>query len=259
MPPADVEPTPPAEQGEVGSLWRGAPEVSSRKRTATRELTYRALSPLISGTVRLLWKSYRCETIGEEPWLARLAAGPVIPCFWHARTVACAGFIETLTRKGLEPCALVSPSVDGDLTAKVIERWGYRVLRGSATRTGPKAIRDLYRVIVKERRSPIVIPDGPQGPAREAKLGALMLSQVAQVPIMPISFAANRSFIVATWDRWVVPHLFARVAFAVGEPIQVERDASAEDLEEARGRLEAVLSTLEEDAARHLQTTVRGT
>lgn len=242
----------PGEREPVGSLWRGAPEVSKRKRTATREWTYRALAPVISGFLRALWGSYRCETIGEEPWLGPLREGPVIPCFWHGRTVACAGFVRGLTERGLEPCALVSPSLDGDLTSKVIERWGFRVLRGSATRTGPKAIRDLYRVIVKERRSPIVIPDGPQGPAHEAKLGALMLSQVAQVPILPISFATNRSFVVKTWDRWIVPYPFARVAFAMGEPIRVERDATSEDLEQARLRLEEALNTLEARAAEHL-------
>lgn len=232
-------------QEEVGSLWRGAPEVSKRKRTATREWTYRALAPLLSGVLRSLWSSWRSRTFGLEPWRELLNDGPVIPCFWHARTIACAGFVEQLRREGLEPCALVSPSIDGDLTEKVIRRWGYHVVRGSATRTGTKSIRHLYRVIVKDRRSPIVIPDGPQGPAHEAKLGALMLSQVAQVPIMPISFAAGRSFHVRTWDRWEVPHLFSRVAFVIGDPIRVEREASPADLEREREHLEGALGELE--------------
>ena len=100
------------------------------------------------------------DMIREE--LARRGT-PVIPCFWHQQLFVDCLLLQRLHRAGLHVGWLISPSADGELAARVAERWGIRVVRGSATRSGTQALRGLYRALVREQVSPVVVPDGPTG------------------------------------------------------------------------------------------------
>jgi len=213
-----------------------------------RRLAYGILAPLIAGVLRLLWASVRIErVVGAEHLDA--VGGACIPCFWHRRTVLCLRFLLLQRGRGIRIAWLISPSVDGELATMVARRWGIHVVRGSATRTGVKAMRDLYRAVRREGVSPIITPDGPKGPVGVCKPGAPMLAQLAGVPMLPLSWSARWSFRLPTWDRVVVPLPFTRVTVAVGAPIAVSRDLPADGLERERARLEAALHGLE-DAAR---------
>ena len=165
------------------------------------------------------------RVIGEEHVDAALAlAASPIPCFWHRALLPCLGYVRALSARGITPCLLISPSVDGELATRIAERMGARVVRGSATRTGVRAIRDLHKALVKERASPVLPADGPQGPPREFKAGAVMLSQLAGAPILPLACAVRGAVALPTWDRLLLPLPFARVTIAVGEPHVVDRD-----------------------------------
>jgi lysophospholipid acyltransferase (LPLAT)-like uncharacterized protein len=209
-----------------------------------RRLAYGILAPLIAGTLRLLWASIRIErVVGAEHLDA--VGGACIPCFWHHRTVLCLRFLLLQRARGIRIAWLISPSVDGELATMVAQRWGIHVVRGSATRTGVKAMRDLYRAVRRERVSPIITPDGPSGPPGECKPGAVMLAQLAEVPMLPISWHARRTVRLPTWDRVAVPLPFTRATLVVGEPIAVARDLPADALDGERQRLQAVLRALE--------------
>lgn len=232
----------------VGSLFAGKPVVSKRRMGVGRRLAYGILAPLAAGALRLLWATVRIErVIGAEHLEA--VDGACIPCFWHARTVLCLRFLLLQRSRGIRIAWLISPSVDGELATMVAQRWGIHVVRGSATRTGVKAMRDLYRAVRKEGVSPIITPDGPKGPVGVCKPGAPMLAQLAGVPMLPISWDTRWSVRLPTWDRVVVPLPFTRATIAVGAPIAVSRELPADGLERERERLEAALRGLE-DAAR---------
>src|SRR5690606_16267885 len=97
-----------------------------------------------------------------------------------------------------------------------------RVIRGSSTRTGARALRDYYQLLVNEGVSPVITPDGPTGPRHRFKPGGLLLAQLSGRPLLPMAFAATRAWQFG-WDRFVLPWPFSRVAIAVGAPVQVER------------------------------------
>ncbi len=240
-----------ADGGEPGSgLFAGKRVTSKRRLGPVRRATYRALAPLLALVVRLAWRTARVRAIvGEEHLAAALAGGgPVLPCFWHQRLVSCLGFVHALRERGLRPCLLISPSVDGELAALVAARFGAAVVRGSATRTGVRALRDLHRAMRRDGVSPVLPADGPQGPARVFKPGAVILSQLAGAPILPLACAVGAGVRLPTWDRLLVPLPFARVAFAVGAPILIERDLPSERIDAESARVGALLDELERSA-----------
>src|SRR5947207_14980646 len=96
--------------------------------------------------------------------------------------------------RGLTVGWLISPSVDGELGAMMVRRFGGAVIRGSSTHTGARALRDYYQAIVRDDISPVITPDGPRGPPFEIKLGPLLLSQMSGRPIPPMGYAGSRAW-----------------------------------------------------------------
>jgi lysophospholipid acyltransferase (LPLAT)-like uncharacterized protein len=216
-----------------------------------RRLAYGAAAPALDVLMRLLWASCRIHVLhagGRVP----SADQPIIPCFWHQHLVLCASHLRALDRQGFRLGWLISPSRDGELAARVARRWPIRVIRGSTTRTGLKAMRDLYRATTTERISPVMLPDGPHGPARCFKPGAIMLAQLTSAPLLPMAAAAERAWHLGSWDKMTIPRPFTRVVVALGEPRRVRRDLPPHRLEDERRAIEEVLESLERAAHERL-------
>jgi len=70
--------------------------------------------------------------------------------------------------------------------------------------------------------SPVVSPDGPVGPYRRAKPGALIVARQSGLPLQPWAVAARPSFrLRGRWDRHIVPLPFSRLRVFETEPIRV--------------------------------------
>ncbi len=119
--------------------------------------------------------------------------------------------------------------------------------RGSSTHTGARALRDFYQALVHEGISPVIAPDGPRGPPWKFKPGALLLAQLSQRPIVPLSYVASRAWKIS-WDRFVIPKIGARVVIAVGEPVYVAKGLDAAALERLQADMEQRLKLLFESA-----------
>jgi hypothetical protein len=203
---------------------------SGRRMTPARRLLYAIAVPLAIGLIRGWWRLCRVVRIeGREHLEEALARAPsVVPCYWHQHQLYCGKFL--IEQGGLTPGWLISPSVDGELGAMMVRRFGGAVIRGSSTHTGARALRDYYQALVRENISPVITPDGPRGPRFKFKPGALLLAQMSGRPILPMSYAASRAWLIK-WDRFVIPMPFARIAIAVGPPFYVPRVTDAALLE----------------------------
>ena len=146
---------------------------------------------------------------------------------------------------------LVSESRDGEIIARIIANMGFGLVRGSSTRGAERAALEMVRR-GREGFDLGITPDGPKGPRGSVAPGALMVASRAQVPIIPIGVAANRAMRASSWDRFLVPHPFARVAVVYGAPIRVARDGA--DREDAAKELEHSIARVEQRA----QEIVRG-
>jgi hypothetical protein len=162
--------------------------------TRARRLLYAITVPLATGLIRTWWRLCRVVRIeGLEHLEAALARAPsLVPCYWHQHQLYCGKLLIEQRARGLTPGWLISPSVDGELGAMMVRRFGGAVIRGSSTHTGARALRDYYQALVRDNVSPVLTPDGPRGPRFKFKPGALLLAQMSGRPILPMSYAAAR-------------------------------------------------------------------
>ena len=218
---------------EINRTWGG------RRLTAGRRFLYRLMVPLGKLILEILWRSGRLQFIGEGPLIATLAkGGTVIPVCWHQHLLFCGRYIVAGRLPGLAPAFLVSPSVDGEAPSMLAISYNAQVVRGSSTHTGTRAIRHLCKALARDRLSPLITPDGPRGPRFEFKPGALLVAQLTGAPIVPLAYAAKPANVFRTWDKFILPTPFARIVIAVGEPMQVPRDADEAQREALRAEIE---------------------
>src|SRR5262249_31867952 len=131
----------------------------------------------------------------------------------------------------------------GELGAMMVRRFGGAVIRGSSTHAGARALRDYYQALVRDNISPVITPDGPRGPRFKFKPGALLLAQMSGRPILPMSYAASRAWLIK-WDRFVIPMPCARIAIAIGPPRYVPRVTDGPTLERLQVQMEEELGRL---------------
>jgi len=218
---------------------------SGRRMTLARRLLYAAALPLGVAIIKLWWRMCRIERVeGAEHLDEALTRFPsLVPCYWHQHQLYCGKYLVEQRARGLTVGWLVSPSVDGEIGAMLVRRFGGRVIRGSSTHTGAKALRDYYHALVKENVSPIITPDGPRGPRFKFKPGAILLAQMSGRPILPMAYAASRAWMIK-WDKFVIPVPFSRIALAIGPPRYVPRVTDAATLERLQGEMEQELRRL---------------
>jgi lysophospholipid acyltransferase (LPLAT)-like uncharacterized protein len=197
--------------------------------------------------INALGHTLRWRVAGMQHLDAIRAAGrqPVM-AFWHGRILPATFYFR---RRGI--VVITSENFDGEWIARIIERFGYGTARGSTTRGGLKAMKQLVREMADGKPAGFTI-DGPRGPARVAQPGAVWLARETGNPVLPFHLEASRHWSLGSWDRTQIPQPFSTVALAIGEPLPVAADATSEQVEQARVELEARLKALEEEARRLL-------
>lgn len=162
-------------------------------------------------------------------------------CFWHNRIAAIAILFRKFYPRGRGGVTvLTSPSRDGELLARVMGALGMGAVRGSSSRRGAVALRELRRVL--EAGGDVAItPDGPRGPRYVLGPGVIHLAQATGVPIIPLHARFSRAWRLRTWDRFAVPLPFSHVHFSAGEPMEIPFALSDLEFEQWRSKLEMCL------------------
>jgi lysophospholipid acyltransferase (LPLAT)-like uncharacterized protein len=214
-----------------------------------RRVLFAIVAPITAGLIRAIWASYRYQVHGDAKLKELAKSGtPLVLAFWHEEIMVLGWYTAGLFKLGAKVAYLISPSVDGELGVKILGLFGGTSVRGSATRSGVTALRGLYRAIRRDKMSPCITLDGPKGPLRYCKPGAVMIARMAGVPVVPIACAARRSWRAPTWDRHLFPKPLTRVVIMVGEPYTIAGDGGEDDLEEHRSELETRVNSLLQEA-----------
>lgn len=189
----------------------------------TLPLSARAAVTLGGIALQGLGRTWRYEVRGGEhlaalrlhgrPFIFSLWHGQLLPLIWHHRNQRVA--------------ILVSEHRDGEIIARVAQSIGYRLIRGSSTRGGERALLALAREL-KAGAEVAVTPDGPRGPARSYAPGALIAAQRSGAAILPITAHVDSAWHLSSWDRFIIPKPFAKVTVAYGAPVYVEAGSSRE-------------------------------
>lgn len=196
-----------------------------------------------------LWaKSTRMTIIGKEDYLKlRKQKKPVIFLVWHGRIFIVPYFFR---RRGIMP--LISPSEDGEIAAQVMERWGYKILRGSSSHAIIKAWNQMKEEL-DQGGELIIVPDGPRGPNRRLKPGCIKLAQETGAYLIPFTFSASRKKFLKSWDSFLMFPPFSKVVAVYGQPCSLNSDLNSEEFESARQRVESILCQLDEKADKYFE------
>ncbi len=209
----------------------------------------RWISLLGSLVVRLLVLTLRVRVEDSAALAVRREGPPFILVFWHNRLLLVPSawnrfFARHRQRQGM---ALSSTSRDGELIAQYIGRFGIGPVRGSATRRGSAALREMA-TLLRRGHDVAITPDGSRGPLYKIKPGLVLLAQLTGAPVLPISFEFSRAWRLRTWDQFAIPKPFSRVTFRVGEPVHIPRTRSEAEFEAQRRRCEDAVRALVRDA-----------
>jgi len=219
---------------------------SKRRMSRGRRVWYSIVVALAKLIARFMWLTCRIEkVIGQEHLDEILAGGrPAIVCYWHQMHLFCVKLMLAQIPRGMNVGFLISPSVSGEVPTAIAKSWGANVLRGSPTRTGGQALRDMYQAVRKEGISPVITVDGPKGPVNEFKVGAVLLARLTKAPMLPMAYAASKAKYWDSWDRFILPRPFSRIVIAIGAPVSVPPDTPLEELESIRLSMEQQLKAL---------------
>jgi len=159
------------------------------KKRVEQWLKLSMLPPIGAAVIRGLGRTMTIDAQGYEPVEAlRRQGGHFILSFWHAQQLMVALELE---HRGIEVDALISQHQDGEIIARIISGFGHRAVRGSSTRGGALALRELIR-LGRSGADLVVTPDGPKGPRQVAKLGVVQLAKATGLPIVPLAFCCSK-------------------------------------------------------------------
>ena len=170
------------------------------------------------------------ERVVRPPSLSMVIESPLpdTPCVWagwHENNLITIALHKFASRRGA--LAFVPPGWKGSAVRGWLKAAHVEPVFLPADPRGAVALRRM-RAALASGRDVIIALDGPEGPRRQARPGALWLAGVARVPVMPVGCAATPSFRVPRWDRHLVPLPGARVITVFGPPLPLHDDPRAE-------------------------------
>lgn len=191
----------------------------------------RGLGGVVRGWQRLL------EFSGLEA-MQRLflpdAPGCVV-LLWHNRLFPLIGAFNRLERHGRQVYGLVSASRDGALLSAFLGSLGVATIRGSSSRRGGVAAREVVRVL-RAGHHVVITVDGPRGPLYAVQPGAVFVSQMSHAPIVQVTAEVEAARVLSSWDKFILPLPGTRVRMGVRRyalPTEggADRDALRADLQ----------------------------
>jgi len=197
----------------------------------------------IAGTAALAlryWiRTLRYDYRPRGPWLEPGCTGGdrFIYAMWHEYLL-----LPVLRYAHPEVHVLISRSGDGQLLAELCRRLRIPVVRGSTSRGGAEAVRQLLRAGCRTHLA--LTPDGPRGPRRRVQPGLIYLASRSGLPIVPVGFGLDRPRRLASWDQFALPRLRSRAACVTAEPISIPAELGSDDLETYRQKVENAMQAM---------------
>ena len=195
------------------------------------------VSGILYSLVRLIGSTMRIETRGAPADYSK-----TILCGWHGRSFA---FANQFRGKGL--WVIISHSRDGEMQARIFGKLGFNIIRGSTGRGGVRALVESIRVL-KDGGTMAMTRDGPRGPNGVVQEGVMAMAQKSGAALLPGGFSSRPRWVFKSWDKYNVPWPFSKGMLLFGDPIFVPKNATPEEVEALRQKLESEMHRLEGEA-----------
>ena len=204
------------------------------------------VSWLLTVLVRLWFGTVRVEIMNQERF-ERFAqdssTGNIVGGVWHRNAIFLFYFFRTLGPRGV----MISRSKDGDIVARIARRFGYTTMRGSSSKGGTQALKQMidYMRATHEKRLCGTPVDGPRGPARIMKKGMLAVAKEAGAAFCPVASSGTRVWTFhKAWDKTMIPLPFSKVVIDFGDIFDIAPDADDAEMEKLRLRAEQTLNDM---------------
>lgn len=165
----------------------------------------------------------------------------VIFSFWHEY------ILVVLPRWGHTPTTvLCSQHRDGEWVNQTAESLGLHIVRGSSTRGGSAAIRQMKKN--SKFSSLAITPDGPRGPRREMAMGPVYLASLLGMPLVPCGVGISNPYRLNTWDKFAIPRPNSRVRMIFGTKLYIPPKINRDQLEATRSDVQGIMNEMNDKA-----------
>lgn len=162
--------------------------------------------------------------------------------FWHGSML-----LPWYIQRYKNFAGLTSKSKDGDLLAKVLNLWRYNVVRGSSTEGGEVALGILLDY-AKNGCSISITPDGPLGPYRKMKAGAVIAAKKSGLLLVLVGVGFKSKRNLKSWDKFTVPKLFTKAKVIYSAPIRIDKDLSYNETSKMIEKCELIFNQIQNEA-----------
>lgn len=197
------------------------------------------LSHSLDALCRTLRVSYKNKKVIDE---LRKQKQNYVLAFWHG-TMLLPWFLHR--NDGF--AALTSKSKDGDLLAKQLKHWKYKVVRGSSSKGGDVAL-GIMIDHAKNGYSIAITPDGPRGPEHKFKAGAVIAAKKSCVPVVLMAIGIKSKKKLKSWDKFQIPNPFSNVKVIYSDPVYVDAKLSYDETSKVIEKCEKKLIELQKEA-----------
>ncbi|MBV9610135.1 MAG: lysophospholipid acyltransferase family protein [Acidobacteria bacterium] len=193
--------------------------------------------------IRLIGLTLRYRVSIEEGGPTEAYIQPAIYPLWHECMISALFYY-----RGRGVPVMSSPSFDAEYTARILQRFGYTLVKGSSSKGAVRAILGMQKALQAGKTITLTI-DGPRGPRHVAKPGPVLLAKNTGVPIVCFHVAVKPSWVVrSSWDQLQIPKPFSRALLRASKLIYVPRDADSAAMERYHAEMQAALERAREFA-----------
>lgn len=194
------------------------------KRLLKHPVTQWVICALLAGYIALVRLTSRIEKHYDEAALPYTSGEKqAVFAFWHGRL----GMLAPMIPPGRPMHVLISRHRDGAMISRIIQWFGIRTVEGSSSKGSLKALRQIH-ALVAEGDNIAITPDGPRGPFQKAAPGVSYVAHATGLPVIPVAYSAVRCKRLGSWDKFMLPLPFTRIAVVASAPLYIEHDDTSQ-------------------------------
>ena len=224
----------------------GAVDLRAREFTLRQRMALFLISWIGYLAVRLIGSTLRYRVSLADPTLDLSDLHNLICPFWHRCVLPSTYFFRN---RGF--AVMTSRSFDGEYIARIIERFGFKAVRGSSSRGGASALLQLHDIVNSGGIAAFTI-DGPRGPRYVAKPGPILLAKNTGAPILPFYVAVENPWVLKSWDALMIPRPFSRALIRVGKKINVPSETDDQVMKAKLAEMQQELEEVRDYAEAHV-------
>lgn len=217
-----------------------------RRFTLRQRVALAVVSAALYVVIRALVATLRFGWSEEEGATHERIARPAIYSFWHQCIFPAAALF-----RGQGIAVMTSLSFDGEFIARIIERLGFRAVRGSSSRGAVGALLGMRREVEAGQAVAFTI-DGPRGPRYIAKPGPVLLAQATGAPMAAFHIALDKAWVLKSWDATRIPKPFSKALLRVSRVERIPADADDGAMKAHHAELQSALERVRDFAEAHV-------